>query len=105
MAIERIHPRERAAQARRALAGGASTRPGIVHRLDKDTSGLLLVAKDDLAGLPRGCAEAARDRAHLPRTGPWTPMPAPSGTIEAPIGRHPRQAVGDGGLAQRRGPR
>jgi 23S rRNA pseudouridine1911/1915/1917 synthase len=34
-----------------SAGGGAADRPGIVHRLDKDTSGLLLVAKDDAAHL------------------------------------------------------
>ena len=71
------------------LAGRGSTRPGIVHRLDKDTSGLLLVAKDDDA--QRHLVNALRrrevERAYLALV--RSEMPAPSGTIEAPIGRHP----------------
>ena len=71
------------------LAGMGSTRPGIVHRLDKDTSGLLLVAKDDAA--QQFLVEALRDRRiqrvylALVRGIP----PAASGTIDAPLGRHP----------------
>src|SRR5205085_12170229 len=42
------------------LAGGAEGRPGIVHRLDRDTSGLMVVAKTDLAHRRLGAAIAAR---------------------------------------------
>jgi 23S rRNA pseudouridine1911/1915/1917 synthase len=65
-------------------------RPGIVHRLDKDTSGLLVVAKTD-------AAHADLVRQHQARTMQkeylalvlGTPTP-PTGLIDAPIGRHPR---------------
>lgn len=71
------------------LAGATSIRPGIVHRLDKDTSGLLLVAKDDAAQefLVGALRERRIERRYvaLVRGRP----PADSGTIEAPIGRHP----------------
>ena len=71
------------------LAGAGSTRPGIVHRLDKDTSGLLLVAKDD--GAQAFLVEALRrrevQRGYLALV--RSPMPAPTGTVDAPIGRHP----------------
>jgi 23S rRNA pseudouridine1911/1915/1917 synthase len=83
------------------LSGAGSVRPGIVHRLDKDTSGLLLVARDDAAHA--FLVDALRDRRierrylALVRGRP----PAGTGTIEAPIGRHPRKrtlqaVVGDG---------
>jgi 23S rRNA pseudouridine1911/1915/1917 synthase len=71
------------------LAGRGSGRPGIVHRLDKGTSGLLLVAKDD--GAHAVLVAALKDRKirrtylTLVRGRP----PAESGTIDAPIGRHP----------------
>jgi 23S rRNA pseudouridine1911/1915/1917 synthase len=71
------------------LAAGASTRPGIVHRLDKDTSGLLLIAKDDAA--QSYLVDALRSRRvqrvylALVRGRPGSE----TGTIEAPIGRHP----------------
>jgi 23S rRNA pseudouridine1911/1915/1917 synthase len=64
-------------------------RPGIVHRLDKDTSGLLLVAKDDEAHLKlqSDLRERKIDRRYLALV--RGVMDAPSGAIEAPIGRHP----------------
>jgi len=71
------------------LAGLGSTRPGIVHRLDRDTSGLLLIARDDDA--QEFLVDALRRRdverryLALVRGAP----PAASGTIEAPVGRHP----------------
>ena len=84
-----------------SLAGAGTTRPGIVHRLDKDTSGLLLVARDDAA--QSFLVDALRRRAverryfALVRGAP----PAASGTIEAPVGRHPtkrrQMAVTSGG--------
>ena len=68
-------------------------RPGIVHRLDKDTSGLLVVAKTDQAH--RALAAAVRrpwphgtlERAYLALV--WGTPSRPHGTIDAPIGRHP----------------
>jgi 23S rRNA pseudouridine1911/1915/1917 synthase len=65
-------------------------RPGIVHRLDKDTSGLLLVAKTDAAqaALMRGFAEHAIEKEYLALV--HGQAPAPRGRIEAPIGRDPR---------------
>jgi 23S rRNA pseudouridine1911/1915/1917 synthase len=64
-------------------------RPGIVHRLDKDTSGLLLVAKDDEAHLKlqSDLRDRRIDRRYLALV--RGTMEAPSGAIEAPIGRHP----------------
>lgn len=62
-------------------------RPGIVHRLDKNTSGLLVVAKNDFAHL--SLAEQIKNRALLREyiAIAWGHMPAQEGTIEAPIGR------------------
>jgi 23S rRNA pseudouridine1911/1915/1917 synthase len=85
------------------LAGSGSVRPGIVHRLDKDTSGLLLVARDDAAQayLVEALRRRAIERTYLAlvRGRP----PAESGTIEAPVGRHPgnrrKMAVVAGGRA------
>jgi 23S rRNA pseudouridine1911/1915/1917 synthase len=74
-----------------SLAGiGGVRRPGIVHRLDKDTSGLLVVAKTDLAhrALSRDFAARRIDRAYAAFV--WgVPMPR-SGEIEGNIGRSPR---------------
>lgn len=72
------------------LARGETGRPGIVHRLDKGTSGLLLVARDDEA---HAFLSAALKRREVNRTYLALvrgEMPADSGTIDAPIGRHPR---------------
>jgi 23S rRNA pseudouridine1911/1915/1917 synthase len=83
------------------LSKSGSTRPGIVHRLDKGTSGLMLVARDD--GAQEALVNALRDRlvkrryVALVRGRPRSQ----SGTIDAPIGRHPvrrrQMAVTPGG--------
>jgi 23S rRNA pseudouridine1911/1915/1917 synthase len=71
---------------------GGVARPGIVHRLDKDTSGLLVVAKTDQAhhALSQQFAdhgrEGALERSYLALV--WGAPPRPHGTINAPIGRH-----------------
>ena len=73
------------------LAGiEGSLRPGIVHRLDKDTSGLLIVAKNDRAqtGLAAQMAARTTRKEYLALV---QGRPPPSGTIDAPIGRHPGQ--------------
>ena len=66
---------------------GGVVRPGIVHRIDKDTSGLLVVAKTDAAheGLARQFADHSLERAYLAVTG-GVPVPA-SGTITGNLGR------------------
>ncbi len=74
-----------------SLSGiGGVRRPGIVHRLDKDTSGLLVAAKNDAAhaGLASQFEAHSLDRAYL--TLVWgAPLP-PEGMIEGNIGRSPR---------------
>jgi 23S rRNA pseudouridine1911/1915/1917 synthase len=62
-------------------------RPGIVHRLDKNTSGLLVVAKNDSAHL--SLAEQIKNRTLLREYTAivWGHMPTEEGIIEAPIGR------------------
>lgn len=73
---------------RGSLSGiGGVSRPGIVHRIDKDTSGLLVVAKSDAAHerLARQFADHSLERAYLAVV---TGHPArKSGTVEARIGR------------------
>ncbi len=73
-----------------SLSGiGGVLRPGIVHRLDKDTSGLMVVAKDDKTH--QGLSEQLSDRS-LSRTYWALVLKAPSpikGVIDAPIGRQP----------------
>ncbi len=76
-----------------SLSGiGGVKRPGIVHRLDKDTSGLLVVAKTDAAhhGLAKLFADHGKT---LPLTREylafvWGTPARPSGTIDASLGRH-----------------
>jgi 23S rRNA pseudouridine1911/1915/1917 synthase len=66
---------------------GGVARPGIVHRIDKDTSGLLVVAKTDVAheGLAAQFARHSIDRRYLAIVA-GIPMP-PSGTVDAPLAR------------------
>lgn len=65
-------------------------RPGIVHRIDKDTSGLLVVAKNDLAhqSLSKQLKDKTVDRHYLALV--HGHIPHPKGTIDAPIGRDPK---------------
>lgn len=64
-------------------------RPGIVHRLDKDTTGLIVVAKSDRAlySLGRQMEEKTAKRTYIAFV--WGKVPLDSGTVDAPIGRHP----------------
>ncbi len=66
---------------------GGVARPGIVHRIDKDTSGLLVVAKTDVAheGLAAQFAKHSIDRLYLAIVS-GLPIP-PSGTVDAPLAR------------------
>jgi 23S rRNA pseudouridine1911/1915/1917 synthase len=89
-----------------SLSGiGGVKRPGIVHRLDKDTTGLMVVAKNDQAH-----QSLTAQFADHGRTGPmergymafvWGVPNRPHGTIDAPIDRHPhareKMAVRQGG--------
>ncbi|HLQ89744.1 MAG TPA: RluA family pseudouridine synthase [Xanthobacteraceae bacterium] len=89
-----------------SLSGvGGVRRPGIVHRLDKDTTGLMVVAKTD-----RAHQALSRQFADHGRTGPlrrgylafvWGGPDQPRGTIDRPIDRHPqardKMAVREGG--------
>lgn len=86
------------------LAGvGGRLRPGIVHRLDRDTSGLLVVAKDDAAH--RGLVDALKKRRvkRLYTAASWGHLGESPLTIDAPIGRdrkdRTRMAVTPGGRA------
>ena len=73
-----------------SLSGiGGVLRPGIVHRIDKDTSGLLIVAKHDKAhlGLASQIKEHSFTREY--RAVVYGTLKEPQGTVNAPIGRHP----------------
>jgi 23S rRNA pseudouridine1911/1915/1917 synthase len=83
--------------------GGDPERPGIVHRLDRDTSGLMLVARSERAHAALQAAIAARQvrREYLALV--EGRPPSRTGTIDAPIGRDRRTRVkmAIGGLAPR----
>ncbi len=87
------------------LAGGAEGRPGVVHRLDRDTSGLMLVAKTDLAHRRLGAAIAARRVRRTYAAMAWGHLDASPTTIDAAVARHPtdrkRMAVTAGGRTAR----
>lgn len=69
---------------------GGERRPGIVHRLDKDTSGVMVAAKTELAHTRLSAVFAARDLDREYKAICWG-VPNPSkGTIEGDIGRDPR---------------
>src|SRR5262249_30156763 len=76
-----------------SLSGiGGVKRPGIVHRLDKDTTGLMVVAKTDRAhrALSKQFAEKSEGplrRGYLAFV--WGAPDRPKGTVDAPLGRHP----------------
>jgi len=74
----------------RAAGGGEPWRAGIVHRLDRDTSGLLVVAKNDAVHRAlKSLLAARRLRREYVALVEGHP-PARTGTIDAPIGRHRR---------------
>jgi 23S rRNA pseudouridine1911/1915/1917 synthase len=87
-------------------AGGEPERAGIVHRLDRDTSGLLVVACTEEAHrlLQSALRERLIQREYLALVEGLPP--SRTGTIEAPIGRHPRvrtrMAVGGTGAREAR---
>jgi 23S rRNA pseudouridine1911/1915/1917 synthase len=91
----------------RSLSGiGGERRPGIVHRLDKDTTGVMVVAKNDRAHqalaaqfADHGQSGEPFERSYLALV--WGAPDRPHGTIDKPIDRHPkardRMAVRQGG--------
>ncbi|BDI32862.1 pseudouridine synthase [Capsulimonas corticalis] len=68
---------------------GGTQRPGIVHRLDKDTSGLLVVAKNDLAHESLSKQIQARTAVRKYNALLWGRLPFKHAVIDAPITRHP----------------
>ncbi|MFL6195420.1 MAG: RluA family pseudouridine synthase [Thermoanaerobaculia bacterium] len=90
------------------MAGvGGPGRPGIVHRLDQGTSGVLVVARNPTAYARLARAFAAREvKKQYLGIAYGAPTP-PAGTIEAPIGRHPQKrkemTVRPGGRPSRTG--
>src|SRR6185295_6617528 len=73
-----------------SLSGiGGVRRPGIVHRLDKNTSGVMVVAKNDRSHQALSKLFAAHDLTRIYQALVWGGPKAQKGTIEAAIGRHP----------------
>jgi 23S rRNA pseudouridine1911/1915/1917 synthase len=80
---------------------GGVRRPGIVHRLDKDTSGLLIVAKNDRAHRRLSAALKRRDIHRVYLAACWGHLDEDGLTVDAPVGRsrrdRKRMAVLEGG--------
>ena len=75
------------------LPNNSSERPGLVHRIDKDTSGLLVVAKTEeaMAHLSNQFAEKTSEREYVALV--WGNVEEDEGTIEGNIGRHPKNRL------------
>ena len=69
---------------------GGTLRPGIVHRLDRDTSGLMVAAKTDRAH--RGLSDALRERRvkRIYLAALWGSLAEDAVVVDRPVGRHPR---------------
>ncbi len=72
-------------------SGSSEGRPGIVHRLDRDTSGLLVVAKSDLAHRRLATAMERREVKRVYAALVWGHLRKSPVDIEAPIARHPKE--------------
>ena len=75
------------------LPNNSSERPGLVHRIDKDTSGLLVVAKTDqaMAHLSNQFFHKTSERKYIALV--WGNVEEDQGTIEGNIGRHPKNRL------------
>ncbi|WP_411893655.1 RluA family pseudouridine synthase [Winogradskyella sp. A2] len=75
------------------LPNNSSNRPGLVHRIDKDTTGLLVVAKTELAmaHLSNQFAEKTSEREYVAIV--WGNVEPEEGTVEGNIGRHPKNRL------------
>jgi 23S rRNA pseudouridine1911/1915/1917 synthase len=75
------------------LPNNSSDRPGLVHRIDKDTSGLLVIAKTEqaMAHLSLQFAEKTSEREYIALV--WGNVANDEGTIEGNIGRHPKNRL------------
>ncbi len=75
------------------LPKNSSDRPGLVHRIDKDTSGLLVVAKTEnaMTHLSNQFAEKTSEREYVALV--WGNVKEDEGTVEGHIGRHPKNRL------------
>lgn len=75
------------------LPNNSSNRPGLVHRIDKDTSGLLVVAKTEttMAHLSKQFFDKSSEREYVALV--WGHVENDEGTVEGHIGRHPKNRL------------
>src|SRR5690606_15170349 len=75
------------------LPNNSSQRPGLVHRIDKDTSGLLVIAKTEgaMTQLARQFFEKSSEREYIALV--WGHVEEDQGTVEGHIGRHPKNRL------------
>lgn len=75
------------------LPNNSSNRPGLVHRIDKDTSGLLVIAKNEetMAHLSKQFFDKTSEREYVALV--WGNVEEDAGTIEGNIGRHPKNRL------------
>ncbi|TYB75769.1 RluA family pseudouridine synthase [Bizionia myxarmorum] len=75
------------------LPNNSSNRPGLVHRIDKDTSGLLVIAKNEesMTHLAKQFFDKTSEREYVAIA--WGNMEEDEGTIEGSIGRHPKNRL------------
>lgn len=75
------------------LPNNSSNRPGLVHRIDKDTSGLLVIAKTEaaMANLSKQFFNKTSEREYIAIV--WGNIEEDEGTIEGNIGRHPKNRL------------
>ena len=75
------------------LPNNSSNRPGLVHRIDKDTSGLLVVAKTEeaMTHLAQQFFDKTSEREYIASV--WGDVKEDQGTIEGAIGRHPKNRL------------
>ncbi|PKA83565.1 ribosomal large subunit pseudouridine synthase D [Ulvibacter sp. MAR_2010_11] len=75
------------------LPNNSSNRPGLVHRIDKDTSGLLVIAKTEeaMTHLSKQFFNKSTEREYVALV--WGNMEEDTGTIEGHIGRHPKNRL------------
>jgi len=75
------------------LPNNSSERPGLVHRIDKDTSGLLVIAKTEhaMTHLSLQFAEKTSEREYVALV--WGNIEEEEGTVEGSIGRHPKNRL------------
>ena len=76
-----------------ALPQNEQQRPGLVHRIDKDTSGLLVIAKTELAmtHLSKQFFDKTSERKYIALV--WGDLKEDQGTVEGQIGRHPKNRL------------